>query len=428
MKKLLLILATVGSVVVACNKNDVLENGEENEIEVSEVEVTPKMRVDINLTKAQEGMAAGTADFAFGMLQEAVDRMETGKNIVLSPLSASFALSMLANGASGETRQEIVDVLGFTGNEISAVNEYSRKLLNELPELDNTGTLSFANSLWLNEGYGAKGFKAYDSFEKELDSSYDAEVHSYDFAKGPGLINEWCSEKTNDLIPEVLKELNPEAQMALANALYFKGVWKDEFREPDTKPERFNKEDGSYSTVKMMNGRRIAPYFANEKYAMAELPYGNGAFSFQVLLPAEGVGIEDFLAGFNGEEWLSAQSEMTSQHLDMKLPKFKTDLNENISSVLEAMGMRKMFYAKEADFSNLSDEESYVSLVQQATYFSVDEKGSEAAAVTIAVMFESSLPDKEPVIIPFHVNRPFLFILKERSTNAILFIGKVSDL
>ncbi len=363
------------------------------------------------------------------MLKRAEEEFDGKDNIVLSPLSASFALSMLANGAAGETRREIADVLGFDGTGMAEVNEYNRMLLTRLPDMDNTGIMAFANSLWLNSGYGAGGFDVYDEFENELVSNYDAVVYAYDFADGPGIINKWGSDMTNGLIPELLKELDADAQMALANALYFKGSWKNDFQEKLTKVEFFTGADGSSRQVDMMNSRRGASYWAGEKYRLAELAYGNGAFSFQIVLPEDGVTIEELLESISGVEWLEAQANLEGRAIELKLPKFNIEMNESLNGILASMGMKSMFY--NADFSNLSNFASVVSNVRQATYFSLDEKGSEAAAVTVIGMVESAGPGgehKEPEYIPFHVTRPFLFVLKETSTNSILFIGKVTKL
>ncbi len=432
MKKILLLIAVIGGIAVACDKSGGNDRWADEkildfpELVIPEGEIEPKRREDVKLSAGQKNLAAGTVDFSFRIMKEADKALAGADNIVLSPMSVSFVLSMLANGAEGDTRREMIDALGFAGYDVSVVNEYSSMLLNILPTLDNTGVLAFANSLWMNSGVD---FEVYDSFEKELEDIYDSEIHAYDFAEGPGLINAWCSKKTNKLIPEVLKELNPSALMALVNALYFKGKWEDEFYEKMTKREVFTNAGGRAVDVDMMSGRRVLKYLASEKYALAELPYGNGAFSFQVLLPSEAVGVDECLESLKADEWLENQSEMKYFHIDLKLPKFKIGMNESLTNVLSAMGMDKMFNPSEADFSALSDRDSYVSDVIHATSFSVDEKGSEAAAVTVAMMVESAGPgQKEPEYIPFHVNRPFMFILKEVSTNTILFIGKVEKL
>ncbi len=428
MKNIKFILIVFVFVIVSCTNNGGLNNVENEEVEIEQnEEVSLKKRENIQLTKVQKEMIEGTTDFAFKMLQVSIDKLDKDY-ILLSPFSTSMALSMLANGAARETRQEIIDVLGFEGKDIYDINEYSRKLLSEISELDNTSVLCISNSMWLNEGYGT-GFYVYDWFRDQLNSFYEAEIHSYDFKNGPGPINEWCNKKTNGLIPEIIKTLDPYAQMALTNALYFKGIWQTKFMESNTEQGSFNNEDGSSTIVQMMSQRKSLSYLSTDNYTLAELPYGNEAFKFQILLPAEDVCLEECLSNISGDDWLAAQSMLTPQNLEITVPKFKLEMNESINSVIETLGIRKIFYANEVDFSNMSDEESVVSFIQQATSLSVDEDGSEAAAVTIVGMVSSSGPGHEkPEYIPFNVNRPFIFLIKEVSTNSILFIGKISQL
>ncbi len=421
MKKIFLMFVATGCFAAGCT-DGILDFPD---LEIPGANEKPITRVDIPLSDYQKELAAETVDFSVRFLQEA-DKNLNRDNIILSPLSASFALSMLANGAAGETRQEIVDALGFEEADINAINDYSRLMLETLPYLDNTSILSFANSLWLNSGYGKGGFYVYDSFEKNLEAIYDSEIHSYNFKKGPGLINAWCSKKTNNLISKIIKDLNPKSQMVLVNALYFKGVWKEVFDEKSTKEERFYIGDGNYSSVNMMNARIAVSYYSADNYSLADLPLGNSAFNFQIVLPEVGVSAENCLKSIDSRQWLAEQKEMKTTQLEIKLPKFKVDMNESISEVLKSLGIKKMLSAKDADFSNLSDEASVVSNVQHATSFSLDEKGVEAAAITDTEM--DRLPGLIHEHIPFHVNRPFLFVLKEKSTNSILFIGKITKL
>ncbi len=440
MKKIILMLAVAGMAAAACDENNSPKEDGVPVADVLEYEIPdfnvegegytiPKQREDITLTDAQEQYVAGAVDYSFNMLKQAEELYERD-NLVLSPISASLALSMVANGAAGDTRQEIIDAIGFAGADMNLINEYSNTLLTRLPELDDTGILVFANSLWLNSGYGPNGFHADESFRNKLTDSYNAVVHAYDFAEGPGIINKWCSDMTNDLIPSILKEMDSENDlMYLANALYFKGTWDQKFAEKATVSESFTNADGSSVQAEMMNSKRDARYISNEKYALAELSYGNEAFRFQMILPAEGVSIDECIAGISGKEWLSVQEEMEFKAIELKLPKFTVDMEESIKPLLETMGMHKLFNPAEANFSNLAEVKSYVKGIQQATSFSIDEEGTEAAAVTIVGDPTDSGEDPiEPEYIPFHVTRPFLFILKETSTNSILFIGKVSKL
>ncbi len=432
MKKILLTLCCFS--IIACDKGTQQVEEEDildfPEIVVPSGKVESIPRKDVSLTKAQEQLAAGTVDFSFRILQEAGKVFRETDNIALSPLSASLALSMLANGAAGETRQEIINALGFKGSDIKVINDYSELILTALPALDNTGVMSFANSLWLNSGYKSVGFDVADTFEDGIEGIYDAEIHEYDFVEGPGLINAWCSKKTNGLIKEILETLYPEQAAVLANALYFKGKWGNPFNEASTTSELFYNADGSTSTVDMMSRRGRIRYLSSESepYSLIELPYGNEAFSFQILLPDADVDV-DVDDCLSGSQWVESQQDMKYADIELHLPKFKVSMNQPIDPILNSLGIKKMYSPIEADFSNMTKEGFFVELVKQATDFSVDEEGTEAAAVTIISMPTSSgEKPKEPEYIPVYVNRPFVFLIREVSTNSILFIGKTTKL
>ena len=222
-------------------------------------------------------------------------------NLFISPLSASLCLSMIANGALGNTLSEMTDVLGFSGYSLEEMNNYNKKLVEALLDLDNTTQLGIANSIWIKKGFGV-----HDDFVSVNKKMYDAQVQELDFAspKAPDIINGWCAGKTNNCIPKVLNEIPETARLYLLNALYFKGIWKNQFKKSDTAEEAFTNADGSKSTVHMMNLRdERFNYAENEYFSMAELPYGNEAFSMVVLLPAEGKSLDECLPQLNDERW-----------------------------------------------------------------------------------------------------------------------------
>ena len=417
---------TVGALMLgACSNDDAPVNGQEEQ-ENNNEEVVLKARRDIVLNTTQQKLAAQTTDFAFALLKQANETLtEQHERLVFSPLSASMALSMLANGAAGETLDAILNTLGFNGFSIDAMNEYHKKLLTELPDLDNTATVALANSIWLN-----KGFSVLDSYANALTNSYDAESREEDFSQAgtKEKINTWCEEKTNGCIKNFIEELDPTMRCILLNALYFKGGWVKEFKEADTKAGYFTNEAGSQVEAELMQRSGRYAYYAGEHFAMAELPYGNEAYSLAVLLPNEGVGIDDCLAGLTAESWNTVQEGKSVSLLDIQLPKFKIERKDILNDVLKSMGMGKAFGVA-ADFTNLSQEQMWVDWVMQANYFSVDEQGTEAASVTgIGMVGDAGTGGSSETTIDFHVTRPFLFVLKEKSTGTILFLGKVSDL
>lgn len=286
-------------------------------------------------------------------------------------------------------------------------------------DLDNTSPISIAKSIWLNNGFTPK-----DSFKKTLGDSYDAEVQSVDFGNPKTIdwINEWCEKKTNGCIPDFLESLSAEQRFVLLNALYFKGQWQTEFG--NARPGTFITEEGKeQETAFLSMGEATYLYADNELFSIAELPYGNGAYGLLVLLPKEGVKASECLGTLNGTKWLEAVNNMKPTSLNLKLPKFKVEAKQSLIDALKAIGIKKAF-TTEADFTALSEKATFISGVLQGNYFGIDENGTEAAAVTIIGM-DGEAPPTQSKVIDFYVNRPFFYFLKEKSTNTILFMGKM---
>ena len=412
MKKLMFVCAAALSMVVACQNDEGVNNN------------VPKEYSPIELTEAQTRMASESTDFAFRFFQtacEVIGKEEQNKNkLILSPVSASYALSMAANGAEGATLTELIETLGFSGFSIDEINAYNQKLVQELVRQDNTTLLSMANSLWMLDD-----FQVLDAYRDALKKNYDAEVRREELAKAKDAINAWCADKTNGCIPEFLKD-TPSGKVLLLNALYFKGLWEEPFDKGLTQNELFTNEDGTQTEVAMMNGQSRHRFAQNDLYATVRLPYGNGAFALQVILPQEGVALAQCIEAINGANWKALQESMTWEEVDVKLPKFTIeDYQNSLVKVLMAMGVQEAF-RNSADFSKLANKELKISSVDQSVYFKLDEEGAEAAAVT-SIGLDSAEPEPLPYeIYEFHANRPFLFLLTEKSTDSVLFMGQVT--
>lgn len=377
-------------------------------------------RKEISLSRVEQELVNQCNDFAFRLLQTTNENVDK-EQIVLSPLSTSFALAMVANGAIGLTQQEIIEALGFTGFSIDEMNNYSQKILKELGNLDKTSTVNIANSIWLN-----KDFSPLSSYKKVIEEYYEAEVKTVDFNSDKTLnqINKWCSDKTDGCIPSLLNGLDPTMQMMLINTLYFKGSWENSFNQEDTYRGTFTTSSGSQQ-VDFMTSTHYYSYMMNENMTVLEIPYGNKAFTMNVLLPREGYSIDECLSELNNSQWLLLQDNRTSGKIEIHLPKLKIEWKNELAFILELLGVKRAF-TETADFSGLSKNPMSISSVHQTNYFSVDEKGTEAASATRIEMIGDVIGGVNPKIIC--VNRPFLFILQEKSTGSILYIGKVEKL
>lgn len=386
--------------------------------------VTPKTRKDIVLTPAELDMTDVGTDFAFRFFNQICNAETEKPNLFVSPLSASLCLSMVANGANANTLEEMKSALGFSDYSVEAINNYNRKLVNALLDLDNTTRLGIANSIWIKQGFNV--LPAFTAVNREM---YDAEVREVDFASSATVdaINRWCAEKTNNCIKEVLDEIPEDARMYLLNALYFKGTWKEPFKKADTKSEYFTDASGNKSMVPMMNIRKeYFMYTQNDYFSIAELPYGNEAFSMVVLLPVEGKTLEDCLPQLTKKQWEEWSDALYSQTLNLKLPKFELGYKKSLEKDMQALGMKDAFDRLKADFSKTSETPLFVSLLEQTAYVNVNEEGTEAAAVTIAGDGMAAVGPETPV--DFYVNRPFVFFIREKSTGTILFAGRVTKL
>ena len=384
----------------------------------------PKPRKDISLTRVEQSLLDANTDFAFRFFSQVCNTEDEKPNVFVSPLSASLCLSMITNGASGNTLTEMQDVLGFPASSFSLddLNNYNQKLTTALLDLDNTTQLGIANSIWVKQG-----FKVYDSFVNVNKQMYDAQVQELDFTSptAKDVINRWCAEQTNDCIKEVIKVIPANARMYLLNALYFKGIWASQFEKSATRQENFTNSDGTQQKVNMMNQTEMFNYTKNSTFSIAELPYGNEAFSMVILLPSGGKTLDESLSELTSENWKEWNSNMAGKQLQVKLPRFRVEYDKTLIDDMIAMGMKDAFDGNKADFSKMSAAELYVGILQQFTYINVDEEGTEAAAVTVGGMLDSA---GLPVTIPFYVDSPFAFMIKEKSTGAILFMGKVMKL
>ena len=345
------------------------------------------------------------------------------ENIAISPLSLNMALAMVWNGANGETKNAIQEAMGMGNYPQQEVNVYFKKLREDFVKTDPTVKLAIANSIWSRLGFPVK-----QSFYDVNRNFYNAEVKEVDFSSPNtlNLINQWCSDNTQGLIKDMLKEIPMNAVMYLINALYFKGEWSDKFGfdTSATRNATFTKEDGNKIQVKMMSQNNKLPYYSDEYLSTTSLPFGNNAYSMVFMLPGENISFSEMLSQLKQPGYFARCLQSgSSAEVDLYVPKFKTEYEIILNETLEQLGMGIAF-TDFADFSGISDISVLISKVIQKTSVSIDEKGGEAAAVTVVEMFTSAGPTN-PQKVTFRADRPFLFAIKENSTGTVLFMGKI---
>ncbi|MBQ7272120.1 MAG: serpin family protein [Bacteroidales bacterium] len=385
----------------------------------------------VSLTDTEQGyMAAGNA-----MAFRVMDKVYDGNNLIISPLSLQYALAMTANGASGETLQEIIDFLGYGEEGIDALNAYSRKLLEQLPAVDLSVNLKLTDAILVNDR-----FPLLPAFKETVESNYYAAVESMPFTNPDytaARINEWASRSTNGFIDKVLNadELSADAVAYLMNALYFKAKWAGHytpmFREHATYPEDFTLTDGSKKKVDMMHNVNENRYAIRDGYKVLALPYANYKYYMYILLP-DGNDVKPLLEKLAVTPWGEITGSLQGgARITLKLPKFEIENKFHLKETLDALGVKKAFKGGEAQFDRMfSPKPGYVYWIEkviQKARIKVSEWGTEAAAVTVVeVCAESAGEPKEPKRINFFADHPFVYVIGEATSGAILFEGVYS--
>ncbi len=348
-------------------------------------------------------------DFSLQLLATGLRQGDPKENLVLSPYSAGVALSLLKDGADGQTRQALTETLCYStyaGTEI-----YS----------DSLNIVSTANSIWVRKGITFK-----DSYlDYVRGGSYGAQVETRDFASRAtvGEINAWCADQTHGRIPSIVDELTPELAAILLNALYFKAPWAEEFDKDQTRKETFHGAKGDKQVDFMHKTSRNYAYADPDGWQIASLPYKNHRYAMLVALPPVGA---DLTGSLDVEVFNYLLDALHGCQLALSLPKFKIETSLVMNNLLSAMGAAPIF-EDSADFTRMSATPMAVSRVLQKCFIEVGEEGTEAAAVTGAFMRLTSVARPEPPVV-MNVDRPFLFAIYDVQTRLILFEGRIANI
>lgn len=370
----------------------------------------------VKLTAAQQAQVENSNEFAWKFFKE-VSKGEQ-QDVFVSPLSVTYALGMLANGAVGDTQKEILEGLEFRSGKVQDINSLCHQLMMESPKLDKSTKVSMANAVVANKNKPLK-----PDFKNVVEKQYQALVTNQDFSSPATLsfINLWASELTHGMVPQLLDRVHPDAVTYLLNALYFKGLWYHKFDKKRTRQESFTQADGKKLTVKMMHQRERFFAAENDNYQTVVLPYGNGSYEMVVLLPREGKDLSSLLQTMDAKKWKDNLKSTYSSKVDLKLPRFTSAYTRELNDVLKLLGMNTMFERGKADLTKMSMAKAFVSMVLQKAKIEVDEEGSKAAAVTVVGTAPTATAPSKPIL--FHANRPFMYAIVEHSTGTIFFMG-----
>jgi serpin B len=380
----------------------------------------------VSLDSVSHAYVGSANRFGFGLLRS-VTESQPGQNAVLSPASAAIVLLMVYNGASGDTKQAMAEVLEVHGLSVEDINHANQVLSDLLREPGVGVQLNLANSLWLKDDFAFR-----QEFLDNNAAAYQAEIAALDFGD-PGTverINRWCAEATNERIQRVFQSIAPEAVMIRITALYFKGDWTAPFGEKATEVRDYFLADSTAIRHLLMQRRDKFQYFERDGLQAVRLPYGDERLEMQVYLPSADLGMTGFLAQLNETGWQEMQDSFRRREGTVLLPKFKLEFETDLSEPLKLMGMAVAFDRRQADFSGLAeltgDSVLFIQQVKQKTFLEVNEKGTEAAAVTAVTMaLATSVMPEEP--FRMEINRPFFVSIVDRATGLRLFDAVIVD-
>ncbi len=371
------------------------------------------------LSEGELKAVASSNRFAFDLFRSINPRF-ADTNLFISPLSASFALGMTLNGADGETYEGMVQALRILETDQSSINAAYRDLIDLLLELDPSVDMRIGNAIWHRDGY-----PFHQTFFDTVSHYFGARVEGLDFTNPATLtrINAWVDTATAGKITKVLDAIDSDIVMLLMNAIYFKGTWRSQFDPDRTQNAPFATERGTSYTARMMHLETQPIAVASLSGAQAvDLPYGNAAFTMTAILPPEGTDVDTFIDTFDQFRWDALIDALHHIDAEVYLPKFRMQWEDTLNSDLKAMGMANAFCSGCANFLRLSPvgDQLSISFVKQNTFVNVNEEGTEAAAVTTVGIRETSAPPS------IRFDRPFVFIIRERLSGTILFMGKVA--
>lgn len=351
-------------------------------------------------------------------------------NIFFSPFSLSAALAMVLGGAKGSTADQIAEVLRLNPNQKNLHGEYAL-LLNQLGTNDKQTQLAIANALW-----GQQGLAILPTYQDLLRTNYKSELQTVDFAANPqaaaSAINAWAEQNTNGRIKNLVQanSFDSESLLVLANAVYFHGKWENEFSEYSTEPDDFWLDKTQKISAPMMNQTDHFPYFADALLQAIELPYSDGKYSMIVLLPKERDGIAALEKQLSEDLLGKYITGLYQQEVELHLPKFEFNASLSLKEFLSNLGM-PLAFQDAADFSGIANDPRGVKLNSaiQKTFLKVDEKGTEAAAVSAMGAAAGAAPFGTPPPPPpiFRADHPFIFLIRETATNSILLMGRVTN-
>ncbi|MBE6674971.1 MAG: serine protease [Ruminococcaceae bacterium] len=426
-RKIISILIVISMLLclVSCKKTDTpsSQGGDETKDEQHIIKATNLMagyEAEATLgNEADEEFIKNQITLALKLFKASANE-SNGKNVLISPLSIQLALAMTANGANGQTKAEMEKLLG--GNiSLEELNLYLLDYVSKLPTSEKY-KLEIANSIWLKNG----GIVASKDFLQTNKNYYDAQIYDAPFDESTVKdINSWVNDKTDGMIDEIVKQIDPNSIMFLINAIMFDAEWASIYSTHAIRNGEFTSISGEKQTVDMMHSAEHR-YIELDNATGFKKNYKYGKYSFVALLPNEGVSLDELINSLNGEELVSAIKYAEMVTVNTSMPKFSYEYTLKMNDVLKSLGMNTAFDDENADFSKMgsSNGNIYVGSVTHKTFITVDEAGTKAGAVTSVEMDGNSAPTEIKVV---NLDRPFLYMIVDNQTSLPIFIGTLTS-
>jgi serine protease inhibitor len=382
------------------------------------------VRAPLEVTSEVRNVVAADTGFGFSLFAEL--RKETpGANVFVSPASVALALHMAYNGAVRETKEAMAKVLGLEGVSRVQLNQTNAALMADLKGADPDVQMSIANSVWIRQPYPFS-----ETFLGVCSRYYGAKATELDFEKpdAVGTINRWVQEATGGKIDGIVDQSirHQLITLILISATYVDASWSEPFEKDDDQPGKFTLLDGSQKDVVMMNRAATLGYFDGDGFQAACLPYGSGRFGFYILLPDRESSLAALCKHLTVDEWEACLRGMADRDLTLSLPRFRVECAFDLKPSLKALGMGIAFDEARAEFDDLVPEprQIWIEQTRHKTLMEVSEKGTKVAAAT-QVAFTEGTAAEGPLALT--VDRPFVCVIRDDHTGAILFMGAIVD-
>lgn len=430
MKLLKFLLGATALLAMTACSDDPTQNIDPSDQQVNIEDNKDKSYISsLTLSQQEQSIVNANNDFAWKFFNETSN--DKSENVVVSPLSVSIAMTMMANGAfeGSPVQKEIFTALGYDNKPLSEINATSMKIADGINRLDEDVDLTLANSLWIQQ----QKFMLNPDFVSVLKKDFSAEYYPIIKSTYISDVNHWSDIKTNGMIKELLPPSANIPDMAIINATYFKGLWgeNDKFNEYLTAKDKFYGADGRTSNVDFMNAVKISDSYKNDKMEMITIPFGNGNYQFCIVRPNDNTSIAECIASMMSGKWNELMmTTPTKEYLSVKLPKFDIEYSQSIHETLANIGMRKAVSAPDYYFAFPNGLE--IKEILQKTKIRINEEGAEAASDTYIDVIAGepepggNLPTTQPR--PFHLDHPFIYLITEKTTGTIIFIGCVNSL